>query len=277
MMGSISAPPLERAEAAQTAGTVPAAVTSLVSGSLSTMLVNKRQAAGMVVLVLGTGATVLAYQASQMPVPFGHPPRFNYAASSPPGVVASEPSTPANDVADWVPGWPDLTRPPENDVKNKPILEALEKPIPMQFSKETPLRDVLAYVRKATEGPGLPKGIIIYVDPEGLRDSDKTMDSTVSIDLEELPLKTTLDLLLRQLYLYYRIQDGLMIISSRISYDYVTPLSIMEEKADRGELNRLQYKQLIEALTLRNEVRRLKEMDGGRGAIDPAVAPMTPR
>ncbi len=100
-----------------------------------------------------------------------------------------------------------------------------------------------------------------------LVNADKTTDDKVRIDLEDIPLKTTLDLLLRQLYLYYRIQDGLMIISSRISYDYVTPLSIMEEKADRGELNRQQYKQLIEAMKLADTLRRHDDRPGhsGRG------------
>ena len=39
--------------------------------------------------------------------------------------------------------------------------------------------------------------------------------------------------------------------------DQVTPFSLMEEKAMRGELTRVQYRQLIEALKLRSEVAKL--------------------
>ncbi len=63
-------------------------------------------------------------------------------------------------MTDWVAGWPELTNPPDNNPRTKAILEALEKPIPMHFPDETPLEDVIAYIRTSTEGPGLPKGII---------------------------------------------------------------------------------------------------------------------
>ena len=47
----------------------------------------------------------------------------------------------------------------------------------MSFPQETPLEDVLKYIKDATqdEAAGLPTGIPIYVDPVGLQDADKTM------------------------------------------------------------------------------------------------------
>ena len=221
------------------------------------MLINKRKAAGMVLLVLGTGAAVMAYQGANVPAPFGHPP-YPTVLTTPPQVAASEPSTPSNYVTEWVAGWPELTNPPETDARNKPIFEALEKPIPMHFPNDTPLSDVVTYVRKATEGRGLPKGIIIYVDPIGMEDADKTTTDTVTMDLEELPLKTTLRLLLKQLSLTYSVEDGLLTITSTASSGDVSPLDIMFEKASRGELTRQQYQQLIEALKLWRQVQSLR-------------------
>ncbi len=177
------------------------------------MFMNRRKAAGMVVLVLGTGAAVMAYQGVGQ-----SPAKVVPAPTSPAKVVVSNPSMPANDVTDWVAGWPELTTPPENVARNKPVLEALEKPIPMHFPTDTPLSDVITYVRKATEGSGLPKGIIIYVDPIGMQDADKTTADTVTMDLEGLPLKISLRLLLMQLSLRYEVNDGLLTITTTGCY-----------------------------------------------------------
>jgi len=90
----------------------------------------------------------------------------------------------------------------------------------------------------------------------------------VVFELEDVPLKTTLELLLRQLYLYFRVKDGLMIITSTQSDDVITPFTIMEDKARMGQLTREQYKQLIEALKMKNQVQKLLAGEGGMGAID---------
>ena len=57
-------------------------------------------------------------------------------------------------------------------------------------------------------------GIPIYVDPSGLQEALVSLTSTVSIDLDGVPLKTTLRLMLSQLGLAYTVKDGLLIISS---------------------------------------------------------------
>ena len=61
-----------------------------------------------------------------------------------------------------------------------------------------------------------PKGkpIPIYVDPIGLQQAERTLNSTVTIDLEGVPLKTSLRLALKQLGLAYCVRDGVLIISS---------------------------------------------------------------
>ena len=74
----------------------------------------------------------------------------------------------------------------------------------MEFANETPLEDVLKHVTNASPTKGdADTGVPIYVNPAGLEEAEQTMTSTVAIDLVGVPLKTTLCLLLRQLYLAY--------------------------------------------------------------------------
>ena len=52
----------------------------------------------------------------------------------------------------------------DRDPKTTPILAKLDEPISMSFANETPLEDVLKYIKSATQGPN-DTGIPIYVDP----------------------------------------------------------------------------------------------------------------
>ena len=97
--------------------------------------------------------------------------------------------------------------------KTKEIVTKLEQPISISFAKETPFEDVLKYVKSATQGQK-DTGIPIYVDPIGLAEAEKTMTSPITMDLEGVPLKTTLRLMLKQLGLAYCLRDGVLIISS---------------------------------------------------------------
>jgi hypothetical protein len=101
----------------------------------------------------------------------------------------------------------------ETEAGNARIAKALAQPIPMSFANETPLDDILKYIQQATEGPD-GKRIPIYVDPFGLQEVETTLTSTVIIDLEGVPLRTTLRECLRQLGLGYCIDDGFLKISS---------------------------------------------------------------
>ncbi len=96
---------------------------------------------------------------------------------------------------------------------NLRIWQALEQPVPMHFPIETPLEDILKYVESATRGPD-GKGIPIYSDPIGLSEAEKTMTSVAKIDLDGVPLKTSLRLCLAQLDLAYSIRDGVLLITS---------------------------------------------------------------
>lgn len=96
---------------------------------------------------------------------------------------------------------------------NQRIIDALAKTPVMEFPFETPLEDVLQYIRDATRSPDGWE-IPIYIDPAGLQEAEKTMTSTVSISLKGVPLQTTLRLVLTQLGLDYRIKDGLLLVTS---------------------------------------------------------------
>ena len=95
----------------------------------------------------------------------------------------------------------------------------------MSFPNETPLEDVLKYIKQATQDAD-DSGIPIYVDPLGMQEADKTLTSPVSIDLEGVPLKTTLRLLLKQLGLTYTVKDGFLMITSQESEDQQTEIRV---------------------------------------------------
>ncbi len=104
------------------------------------------------------------------------------------------------------------------DPRSQAILDILAEPISMPFANETPLDDVLKYIKQETttaSHPGLP----IYVDPLGLQEAERSLNSTVSLDLPAVPLRTGLRLTLKQLGLGYKIEEGVLIITSEDSLD----------------------------------------------------------
>ncbi len=113
----------------------------------------------------------------------------------------------------------------DRDPKTRQILEKLDEPISMSFANETPLDDVLKYIKQATTTPTF-SGIPIYVDPLGLQEAERSLNSTVQIDLEGVPLKTTLRLILKQLGLTYTVKDGYMMITSEESEDKQTEIRV---------------------------------------------------
>ena len=98
--------------------------------------------------------------------------------------------------------------------RNKLIEERLEKEVVMNFANETPLEDALKYIKESTKD-AKGKTIPIYVDPIGIQEAEKTPQSTVKLDIEDVPLRTTLRLMLNQLELDYRVRDGMLYIASR--------------------------------------------------------------
>ena len=109
--------------------------------------------------------------------------------------------------------FPDFTSEALQAVGNQEILKKLDQPIPMHFNEDTPLEDVLRYIRQATADVNFP-GIPMYVDPVGLQNAGKTMTSTVrNLNLGAIPVRDGLRLCLKQLDLGFSVRDGFITIS----------------------------------------------------------------
>jgi RNA polymerase sigma factor (sigma-70 family) len=108
-----------------------------------------------------------------------------------------------------------LNQNPADEKRNEAIRAILERPLVMNFPSDTPLGDVMKYIQDGTQDDkaGFSRGLPIYLSPEGLDSADATMDSTVKIVLDGVPLRTTLRLVLRQLGLDYRIDGGIVMIA----------------------------------------------------------------
>jgi hypothetical protein len=104
---------------------------------------------------------------------------------------------------------------PADEPRNKAILAKLEEKISMNFPNQTPFEDFQKYIVSATqdEAAGFPTGLPIYVDPRGLEEADSEMTSTITMNLEGVPLRTSLRLAIRQLGLDYRVDGGVLLIS----------------------------------------------------------------
>ena len=100
----------------------------------------------------------------------------------------------------------------------------------------------------------------------GLQEADKTLTSPISMDLEGVPLRRTLQLLLGQLGLVYFVDDGILCITSqeseRTRFDPSmiehTPFMEKHEKAERGELSVDEMKELIEIVKLQKELEKAR-------------------
>ena len=90
----------------------------------------------------------------------------------------------------------------------------LSKLVDMPFKNDTTLEEVVNHVKRSTKSAAFPEGIPIYVDPTGLQDAEKTMMSSVQMDLAHVPLGPTLQLVLKQISLGYAVKDGVMTITS---------------------------------------------------------------
>jgi RNA polymerase sigma factor (sigma-70 family) len=155
------------------------------------------------------------------------------------------------------------------DPKSRQILAKLEEPISMVFANETPLDDVLKYIKQATTTPTF-SGIPIYIDPIGFQEAERSLNSTVQLDLEGIPLRRTLQLLLSQLGLVYFVEDGMVVITSESSEQaglpppmrQETPILARARKAERGELGREEIEELIEDFKLRATVMKYAQGEG---------------
>jgi RNA polymerase sigma factor (sigma-70 family) len=171
-----------------------------------------------------------------------------------------------------------------DDARSQRVIARLEELVLMQFPDETPLGDLIKHIKDATKSSAMPSGLPIYVDPLGLQEADKTLNSTVMIDLEGIPLRRTLQLALAQLDLVYFIEDGIVFITSEgmaktplsPAAPARTPLTEKIDRAARGELTIDEMKDLIEMIKTQGLIKEIREGSdepiwGGVGP-DPRIA-----
>jgi RNA polymerase sigma factor (sigma-70 family) len=152
------------------------------------------------------------------------------------------------------------------DVKSQLILAKLDDPIAMRFIDDIPLEEVLKYIKQATTSATF-QGIPIYVDPLGLAEAEKSMTSTIrNIDVQGVPLRRTLQLILKQLDLVYFVEDGVLCITAAGSdgkfgpaIHEPSPILEQADKAERGELAPAEMEALIEVFRLRHQIKLLAE------------------
>ena len=116
-----------------------------------------------------------------------------------------------------------LTR--DGSPRTAQALTRLDDPIAMSFADDTPLIEVLKYVKRATTTPSF-SGITIFVDPAALQEVDRSLTSPIKIDLEGVPLRTSLRLVAEQLRLAYYVSEGNVIISSP---------KIIQQRVEKGD------------------------------------------
>ncbi len=103
------------------------------------------------------------------------------------------------------------------------------------FSQETPLEEFIKFVRTSTSDKEMPNGLSIYVDPVGLQEAEKTMNSPITINLDNVKLETALKLALSQLDLTFQVHpDGLIIVTSADRRDsgHEDPNALILDKLD---------------------------------------------
>jgi hypothetical protein len=105
------------------------------------------------------------------------------------------------------------------------IYDALDEPIALTYPDGAPLDVVLKEIKKQTTKnpklPRLPTGIPIYVDPIGLQEVEKSLNSPVKRPqaADKLTLGEHLERILDPLGLAYTTKDGFIMITSKPSED----------------------------------------------------------
>ena len=93
------------------------------------------------------------------------------------------------------------------------VMARLDQHLAMPFPEMTTLEDVLKYVDQKTREPHGNRGIPITIIPNALDEAKVSLRSVIcNLDLEGVPLKTTLRLVLRQLDLDYFVKEGRVFI-----------------------------------------------------------------
>jgi hypothetical protein len=111
---------------------------------------------------------------------------------------------------------------PYRDLVAEGVLEALDRPFALTNPDGATLEQALKDIKlRSTGQPKLPRGIPIYVDPIGLSQAAKTMQSTIKRPPpdENLTLREHLERMLKPLGLGFFARDGFLTITSDEAVD----------------------------------------------------------
>ena len=130
---------------------------------------------------------------------------------------------------------------PADADRDKAIEEELERTVSLTFPVGTPLNEILRSIRDTTknEKSGLKKGIPIYVDPIVLIEDNpgqerraKSLVTIVPVEIEDLPLRVALRLILDQFSLAYQVRDRMVYVIDEEFLDFRTEGALEFMKAN---------------------------------------------
>jgi RNA polymerase sigma factor (sigma-70 family) len=205
---TIQAASLFTAGKAAATGAISAKVVALTEGVLKTMLLTKLKLVTVLLLVIPlTTAAGLIYQ-----TPAAQPANGQRAS-------AKLPEAPTADDADQKNAGGNNGRPALNDDKDqskeKPaanrdqdrdIEKALSRPVNLNF-KDVPLRETLDDVRSYS-------GLNIVLDLPALEQNDISLDTPVTLRLDNVSLKSALKLLLEGVKLTYIVREKVIVVTT---------------------------------------------------------------
>lgn len=122
--------------------------------------------------------------------------------------------------------------------RTREVMRRLARPASLTYKKLVPLKQFIADFARASRQRGEP-AIPFYVDPDGLQEAEKTMDSPLTGGVAGIPLRTTLRLLLAELGLAYCVHDGLVFVSFETDLDAVRARPLVISRDDTPATRKL--------------------------------------
>jgi hypothetical protein len=99
------------------------------------------------------------------------------------------------------------------------IRVALNQPLDLKLIPKLTLALLLTEIKRVTRNGVLWDVIPFFVDPIGMQEAERSMNSPVTVSSQSVPIKEALDEALSQLKLDYVVRDGFLWITSKESID----------------------------------------------------------